>query len=71
MNKLYAAAVVAVSLSIPAKADDPYAGCKTHQWYTNSEGYRVHSPCKTYSGERPPGATAHCLDGTWSRPPCF
>jgi hypothetical protein len=63
---LLAAVAVALSLSISVKADDPYAGCTTDRWYVNTEGHRVHSPCKTHGGERPPGAAAHCRDGTWS-----
>jgi hypothetical protein len=69
MNKLLVAAAVAgtlLCLSISAKADDPCTDCVTHRFYTNSDGDRVHSPSKTYSGKRPVGATAHCLDGTWS-----
>jgi hypothetical protein len=69
MRKLVAATadvVVTLSLWVSARADDPYAGCTTQQWYTNSEGHRVHSPCKTYRGDRPPGSTAHCRDGSWS-----
>jgi hypothetical protein len=60
---------IVLSLSMSAKAEsgnDPCTDCVTHRFYTNSDGDRVHSPSKTYSGKRPAGATAHCLDGTWS-----
>jgi hypothetical protein len=71
VNKLLATATfaIALSLSMSAKAEsgnDPCTDCKTHRWYINSEGHRVHSPSETYSGKRPPGATAHCRDGSWS-----
>jgi len=71
VTKTIAAATfaIALSLSISARAEswnDPCTDCQTHQWYTNRAGHRVHSPSKTYSGERPPGATAHCRDGNWS-----
>jgi hypothetical protein len=68
-NTIAAATLVislSISASISAKADDPCADCVTHRFYINSDGDRVHSPSKTYSGKRPAGATAHCPDGTWS-----
>lgn len=33
-------------------------------YYTNVSGHRVHRP--EFSAKAPPGATARCVDGSWS-----
>ena len=35
-------------------------------YVSRSDGQTVHRPAKTRDGSKPSGATAHCLDGTWS-----
>jgi hypothetical protein len=42
------------------------ADLETHHHYVNVSGNLVHSPSRTYSGMRPAGAPAQCLDGSWS-----
>jgi hypothetical protein len=37
-----------------------------HRYYENVDRHRVHSPSKTYSGQRPPDASATCADGSYS-----
>jgi hypothetical protein len=37
-----------------------------HKTYTNRTGESVHSPAHTVDGAPPPGATAHCRDGSFS-----
>ena len=34
--------------------------------YVNKDGQVVHSPSKTKSGQAPAGATAQCVDGSYS-----
>ena len=34
--------------------------------YVNKEGYLVHRPAHTVSGDVPPGASAQCRDGSYS-----
>jgi hypothetical protein len=36
------------------------------KYYTNQDGRRVHAPAHTRSGNVPPGASAHCRDGSYS-----
>ncbi len=38
----------------------------SHRHYVNVSGHVVHSPARMRDGSRPPGASAHCSDGTWS-----
>jgi hypothetical protein len=47
-------------LAGPAAAFDNSDG----DYYTNVSGHRVHRP--EHAKKTPPGATAHCRDGTWS-----
>jgi hypothetical protein len=46
-------------------ADEPTGTCG---YYVNSSGHRVPRPCGNWRREATPpvGATAKCLDGTWS-----
>lgn len=37
-----------------------------HGHYVNHDGHDVHSPSRTKDGAVPPGATAHCGDGSYS-----
>jgi len=34
--------------------------------YVNRDGYDVHKPAHTVSGDAPPGASAQCRDGSYS-----
>jgi hypothetical protein len=38
----------------------------SHGHYVNKSGQEVHSPAKTKSGRVPNGASARCIDGTYS-----
>ena len=42
----------------------PAAAYNDGDYYTNVSGHRVHRP--EHAKKAPPGATAHCRDGTWS-----
>jgi len=35
-------------------------------YVSRSDGQSVHQPARTTNGSKPPDATAHCRDGTWS-----
>lgn len=35
-------------------------------YVSRSDGQSVHQPARTRDGSKPPDATAHCRDGTWS-----
>jgi hypothetical protein len=37
-----------------------------HGHYVNKDGDVIHSPAHTVTGQAPPGATAHCRDGSYS-----
>lgn len=47
-----------------AEADE--AKLTSHRYYTNSDGYEVHSPTTSKNGQVPTGASAKCRDGTYS-----
>ena len=47
-------------------AQAPQAATAQGRGYINSQGERVPSPTRTADGQPPPGATAHCRDGTFS-----
>jgi hypothetical protein len=51
-----------------ASARSPYneADLKSHRYYENRDHHWVHSPSQTYTGQRPPEATARCADGSYS-----
>ena len=44
----------------------PQTATSQGRGYINSQGERVPSPMRTADGQPPPGATAHCRDGTFS-----
>lgn len=48
----------------PAPTPDPQLS--NNNTYTNSDGNAVHSPASTTDGSIPEGATAKCVDGTYS-----
>ena len=39
---------------------------KSHRYYETRDHHTVHSPSQTYSGQRPPDASAVCADGSYS-----
>jgi hypothetical protein len=39
---------------------------KSQRYYENRDHHIVHSPSQTYSGQRPPDASAQCADGSYS-----
>jgi hypothetical protein len=39
---------------------------KSHRYYENRDHHTVHSPSQTYTGQRPPDASAQCADGSYS-----
>ncbi len=41
-------------------------GLDSHQHYINKDGQVIHSPSKSKTGEIPTGASAQCVDGTYS-----
>jgi len=42
------------------------SGLSNDNYYTNSQGNDVHAPAYSTSGSAPEGATAQCVDGTYS-----
>ena len=52
----------------PADARSPNneSDLTSHRYYDNRDHHTVHSPSGTYSGQRPPEASATCADGTYS-----
>jgi hypothetical protein len=69
MNRLFAAAIAGLLLfSYAADARSPHneVDLKTHTYYENRDHHTVHSPSQTYSGQRPPDASATCADGSYS-----
>ncbi|CAG9246559.1 conserved exported hypothetical protein [Paraburkholderia unamae] len=66
-----AVAVVATPVSARTSAQDTWtqpdeSDLTNHGHYVNHDGHGVHSPSRTKDGAVPPGATAHCGDGTYS-----
>jgi len=47
-------------------AQAPQAATSQGRGYINSQGEKVPSPTRTADSQPPPGATAHCSDGTFS-----
>jgi len=69
MKALLLAGALALAFAPAAAAHSHHSSeydLVSHNHYTNVSGHRVHGPSATFSGHRPPGATAHCEDGTWS-----
>jgi hypothetical protein len=62
------AGLLIVFSSPVADARSPYneADLKSHRYYENRDHHWVHSRSQTFSGQRPPDASAHCADGTYS-----
>jgi hypothetical protein len=56
-------AYVPATQAPPAQSDSQL---DNNNYYTNSEGNRVHSPANTMDGSVPAGASAQCGDGTYS-----
>lgn len=52
-----------VALALFAVPTQSFADSSS-DYYTNSSRHRVHRPERSQTP--PPGATAHCRDGTWS-----
>ena len=57
----YARTSVSATWSQPDEAD-----LTSHEHYRNKSGQDVHSPAKTTNGRVPTGASAKCVDGTYS-----
>jgi hypothetical protein len=55
----------AAANSKPATRSDTSTSLSNNNYYTNSDGNRVHSPARSSNGA-PAGATAICGDGTYS-----
>jgi hypothetical protein len=53
--------VFGIALALLLLAGSAVAGDDT---YTNAAGHQVHHPVR--AEHAPPGATAHCRDGSWS-----
>ena len=65
MIRLTVAALAAIALVTPAQARPHHAYLGYGDgYYINVSGHHVHRPVA--SSRRPPGASAHCGDGTWS-----
>lgn len=52
--------------SSPSNVVSDYSGLSNNNYYTNSAGNQVHSPAYSADGSAPDGATAECVDGTYS-----
>ena len=51
----------------PTQQAQPSEGdLQSHKHYINKDGQDVHSPSATKSGAVPAGASARCVDGTYS-----
>jgi Protein of unknown function (DUF3761) len=69
MRRPYAAAVALLllySFNSHARSPRNESDLISHRYYENIDRHRVHSPSATYSGQRPPDASATCADGTYS-----
>ena len=60
MRRLALSILVILAFAGPAAAFSDGSS----DYYTNVSGHRVHRP--EHAKKAPPGATAHCRDGTWS-----
>jgi hypothetical protein len=60
------AAIFLFAYASNARSSHNESGLTTHRYYENIDHHSVHSPSKTYSGQRPPDASATCADGTYS-----
>jgi hypothetical protein len=50
----------------PPSPDPKESQLVEHGHYVNRDGNVTHSPAHTINGQAPPGATAHCRDGSYS-----
>jgi hypothetical protein len=70
MHRIFATIVVGLLLfsDVPADAWSPRneSDLKTHRYYENRDHHIVHTPSQTFSGQRPPDASALCADGSYS-----
>lgn len=63
-----AAGLLILFSCIIAEAGSPHneADLRSHRYYENRDHHWVHSPSQTYTGQRPPEASAQCADGSYS-----
>jgi hypothetical protein len=54
------------SYATDARSPQNESDLVSHRYYENRDHHWVHSPSRTYSGQRPPEASAQCADGTYS-----
>jgi hypothetical protein len=71
MRRLFAVAgavagVFLFSYAPQARSSHNESDLTLHHYYENIHRHRVHSPSRTYSGQRPPDASATCAGGTYS-----
>jgi Protein of unknown function (DUF3761) len=60
------AAIFLFAYAANARSTHNQSDLTTHHYYENIDHHRVHSPSRTYSGQRPADASATCADGTFS-----
>jgi hypothetical protein len=60
------AALLLFSYAPNARSPHDESDLKSHRYYENRDHHTVHSPSQTYSGKRPPDASATCADGSYS-----
>jgi hypothetical protein len=56
----------AIADTPPPPPDTNESQLVEHGHYVNKDGNVIHSPAHTVNGQAPPGATAHCRDGSYS-----
>jgi hypothetical protein len=72
MRRLYPVAGAAVAALLlfsyvtEARSPQTESDLTSHRYYENIDRHKVHSPSRTYSGQRPSDASATCADGTYS-----
>lgn len=78
-GKIFATLVASFALSVPVAARQSAGNPQRDQliqpatatlveggYYTNHDGASIHRPAHTTDNQAPPGASAHCRDGTFS-----
>jgi hypothetical protein len=71
MRQIFATLVTGVLIlfsysAADARSPSNEADLKSHRYYENRDHHWVHSPSQTFSGQRPPEASALCADGSYS-----
>jgi hypothetical protein len=60
------AGILLFSYAPDARSPQNEYDLNSHRYYDTRDHHWVHSPSQTYSGQRPPEASAQCADGSYS-----